>query len=168
MYGFTWGPELVTKNSPTIWNWLVADYPSRLWRGLGERLGTKGARLFPGLLTPTLALISLFVAPMRLVAAQPISERAKPIIRRLVPLLDAISVGATLFIIGSLTLAESPYWKFLGRVFAGPTMTRSVTVLSAALILRLILVYPSKLTKLVESVGPWIEEISRSQISEAF
>jgi hypothetical protein len=168
LYGFTWGPELVTKNSPTVWNWLVADYPSRLWRGLGERFGTKGARLFPGLVTPTLALMSLLVAPLQLAAGQPISERAKPIIRRLVPLLDAASVGATLFIIGSLALAESTYWKFLGRVFAGPTLVRSVVVLSVALILRMVLVYPSWLTKLLESVGPWLAEVSRSRLGEAF
>ena len=168
LYGFTWGPELVTRNSPTIWNWLVADYPSRLWKGLGERLGTKGARLFPGLITPALALISVFVAPFRLAAAPPISERAKPIIRRLVPVLDAASVGATLFIIGSLALAESPYWKFLGRIFAGPTLIRSVTVLSVALILRMVLVYPSRLTKLLESAGGWIAEVSRSEMSLAF
>ena len=167
MYGFTWGPELVTKNSPTIWNWLVADYPSRLWRGLGERLGTKGARLFPGVVTPTLALISLFAAPIRLATAQPISERAKPIIRRLVPVLDAVCVGATLFIIGSLALAGSTYWRFLGRVFAGPTLTRSVIVLLVALILRLI-VSPSQLWKLPKSIGAGVVQISRSQMSEAF
>jgi hypothetical protein len=168
LYGFTWGPELVTKNSPTVWNWLVADYPSRLWRGLGEKLGTKGARLFPGLVTPALALFSLFVSPLRLATGRSINERAKPIIRWLVPVLDAASVGATLFIIGSLALAESPYWKFLGRVFAGPTLIRSVVVLSVALIVRLVLVYPSRLTKTVESVGPWIAEISRSRLGEAF
>jgi hypothetical protein len=115
-----------------------------------------------------LAVVSVFVAPWRLGVGQSINERAKPIIRRLVPLLDAISVGATLFIIGSLALAESTYWKFLGRVFAGPTLIRSVTVLSIALILRLILVYPSPLTKLLESVGAWIAEVSQSEMSEAF
>ncbi len=168
LYGFTWGAELVTKNSPTIWNWLVADYPSRLWKGLGERLGTKGARLFPGVLTPALALISLLVAPLKRTVAQPINERAKPIIRRVIPVLDAVSIGATLFIIGSLTFAGSTYWKFLGRVFAGPTLARSVIVLSVALILRMILIYPLPLTKFLEPARAWIAEVSRSKMGEAF
>lgn len=167
MYGFTWGPDLVTKNSPTIWNWFVADYPSRMWKGLGEKLGTKGARLWPGAVTPALALISLIAVPMKVAAAQPMAGRIKSINQRMSPILDAIFIGATLFIVGSLLLAGSSDWKFLGRVFAGPTFHRSVVVLVVALALRLILVYPSW-RRFLESIGGWFVAISRSPMSEAF
>ena len=63
MYGFIWGPEVVTRASPTAWNWLVADDRLRLWRGVAERLRIAGPRLFPGLVAPLLALASFLVIP---------------------------------------------------------------------------------------------------------
>lgn len=168
MYGFIWGPEMVTRNSPTAWNWLVADNRLRLWKGLGDGLGTKGARLFPGVVAPGLALLSFLIQSVKPAAALPINEKARPIIRRIIPVLDAIAVAAGLFLIGSLTLANSEYWKFLGRVFAGPTLWRSVAVLLLSLILRMIIVYASPLRQVLETIGNHLVSIGRSRLGEAF
>jgi hypothetical protein len=166
LYGFSWGPELVTRNSPTVWNWLVADYRLRLWNGLGESLGIKGARMFPGIIAPALAALSVFVIPINRAGAIPIRERGRRVIARLIPALDVIAVGATLSVIGALTLAYSENWKFLGRVFAGPTLWRSVAVLLAALIIRIMIVYPTPLRRLLE-MGGHILALGRSEYREA-
>ena len=87
-YGFSWGPEIVARNSPTAFNWLVAEDRLSLWKGLGSHLNTSGARLFTGLTAPLLALCALF--------GRRAQDERWSRVSRLLLLFDAAAIGAAL------------------------------------------------------------------------
>ncbi|HWS54401.1 MAG TPA: hypothetical protein VN228_09755, partial [Pyrinomonadaceae bacterium] len=58
MYGLRWQPWEFAHNSPTLAHWASAASPNKLWAGMGAHL-EGGHPLFPGLLTPLLALAAL-------------------------------------------------------------------------------------------------------------
>src|SRR5215813_488368 len=62
LYGFRWEWWEFAFNSSSVVNWLKCEPRNRVWQDFGARIS--GPMLFPGLLAPLLALVSLqFVSP---------------------------------------------------------------------------------------------------------
>jgi hypothetical protein len=181
VYGFTWGPEVVARNSPTAIRWLVAEYRNRLWKGFGDNLPGGGARMFPGLLAPLLALAAALLpgTPRSEAAAtkpnpdQSESLAAKPAppahssAARWVVWLDGLAVVAAIFAVLSLGWAGSVLHPVLGRFFAGPTFDRALMVLAGAVGVRLSLAYPALLRR-ADSPANLIEHIRDARRGEVF
>ena len=166
LYGFTWGPELVTKNSPTVWNWLVADYRIRFWRFLDARVGVRGAKMFPGVIAPALALASLAIEGVKR-SSKAAYRTSGVTTKRIVSVLNAAAVGAAVFMLASLAFANSQSWRWLGRVFAGPTLKRSAAVLIFVLVIRALIVYRRGWWRCLRSIGASAQALVNSKYREA-
>jgi hypothetical protein len=142
-YGFTWGPEVVARNSLGAVRWLVAEYRNRLWKGFGDNLPGNGAKLFPGLLAPLFAAAALLL---------PASNRDRFLdqqrSRKWIISLDAVAITAAISAVLSLGWSGSTAHRFLGKFFAGETLNRSLFVFAIALFIRLLIAYPSALQRM--------------------
>jgi hypothetical protein len=141
-FGFSWGPEVIARNSAPVTRWLVAEYRTRLWKGFGDNLPGNGPKLFTGLLSPLLALAAVLL---------PVRERGYAHERRTsrwTPWLDALAITSVIFAVLSLGWNGSTLHPFLGRFFAGDTFKRSLIVFAGALALRLLFIYPAFLQRM--------------------
>jgi hypothetical protein len=141
-FGFTWGPEVVARNSYPATRWLVAEYRTRFWKGFGDNLPGNGPKLFTGLLSPLLALAAVLL-PRR--DSENMPERRSP---KWTVWLDALAITSAIFAVLSLGWNGSTLHPFLGRFFAGDTLKRSLTVFAGALLLRLLFSYPAFLQRM--------------------
>ncbi|MGZ8844206.1 MAG: hypothetical protein ACXW18_11130, partial [Pyrinomonadaceae bacterium] len=157
-YGFTWGPEVVARNSSSATRWLVAESRHLLWKGFGENFGGSGPRMFTGLLAPLLAVAALLLPALRRssgdnsksqsdspAANENVHEYGSSI--KWVVWLDGLAIVGVIFAVLSLGWRGSLTHPFLGRFFAGDTLYRSLFVFSAAVFLRLIVAYPAWLRR---------------------
>jgi hypothetical protein len=142
-YGFTWGPEVIARNSTGATRWLVAEYRNRLWKGFGDNISGDGAKLFPGLLAPLLGIAALFLP-----AKEPESIGGDDRLRRWTMWFDALMIIAAVFVVLSLGWSGSSSHRFIGKFFAGDTLRRSLLVFAGALVVRLAMAYPAALQRI--------------------
>ncbi len=170
-YGFTWGPEVVARNSSTATRWLVAENRHLLWKGFGDNFGGSGPRMFTGLLAPLLAVAALLLPALRRSSVvNSKSEAEIPITNenvhehgssKWIVWLDGFAIVGVIFAVLSLGWRGSVTHPFLGRFFAGDTLHRSLFVFAAAILLRLIVAYPAWLrrtmgeTNLIAQIRNW-------------
>jgi hypothetical protein len=168
LYDFSWGRQVVDSNSPTAANWLVAEYRTRLWKGFGDNLPVRGARLFPGLLPLLLALASvLIVEPFRRRVVPNTEGTDGARVSKWVARLDALAVAAGAVALLSVGWAGPAAPPPLGRIFSGPTEGRALLVLALALAARLTLAYPEALRR-VTGAANLVENIRESRRGAAF
>lgn len=171
-YGFTWGPEVVARNSSTATRWLVAESRHLLWKGFGDNFGGSGPRMFTGLLAPLLAVAALLLPALRRssgdnsksqsdspAANENVHEYGSSI--KWVVWLDGLAIVGAIFAVLSLGWRGSLTHPFLGRFFAGDTLYRSLFIFGAAVFLRLLVAYPAWLrrtmgeTNLIAQIRNW-------------
>ncbi|HEX5702988.1 MAG TPA: DUF4214 domain-containing protein [Pyrinomonadaceae bacterium] len=172
-YGFSWGPEVVARTSPTALRWVVAEYRNLLWKGLGDNVPGGGPKLFPGLLAPLLALAALFLpawggsslrnSEAETTTARKSDEDHGPV--KWVVALDAVAIVGAIFVVLSLGWAGSTSHPFLGRFFAGATLYRSIYVLVAAVLVRSLIRYPAFLRR-VTGAKSLINHLTRPERTE--
>jgi hypothetical protein len=142
-YGFTWGPEVIARNSPSATRWFVAEYRNRLWKGFGDNLLGVGPKLFTGLLAPLLAAAALLL-PSNIKNSAIDEPRA----RNWIVWLDGFAIVAALFVVLTLGWSGSTAHPLLGRFFAGDTLKRSLFLFAATLSVRLVIAYPARLEQI--------------------
>jgi len=146
-YHFTWEWDVIARNSPSAMRWLTVEYRNYLWRGFGDNVPGNGPRLFTGLLPPLLALAALLLpGGLRQSSAAASDLNYKPPVKWTIAL-DAPALTALIFAVLSLGWAGVASHPFLGRFFAGPTLTRSLIVFVLAIALRFALAYPEWLRR---------------------
>src|SRR5262249_13127009 len=172
-YGFTWGPEVIARNSPSATRWLVAEYRNRLWKGFGDNLSGNGPKMFTGLIPPLLALAAVFL-PGTLGGESSTDAGSRSdartanrfATRKWVVCIDALAVVAAVFAVLSFGWVGSLVHPTLGRFFAGPTLYRSLLVFAAAVVIRLATAYPPFLQRITDSKNV-IDHLSRSRRGES-
>jgi hypothetical protein len=139
LYNFKRSIQEVKDNSAWPIHWLSVERRNKLWSGMGSTL-PQGERhkLFPGLLPLLFSLAALLlVEPLqvRARAAEP-SEAARRWVRRL----DVIALVALALAIPAAGLDETDrFWGLFGYV----TSARAWALLTAAVLARACLAYPS-------------------------
>lgn len=173
-YGFSWGPEVVARSSPSALRWLVAEYRNLLWNGFGDKLPGGGPRLFPGLVAPLLALAAVFLPGLRgaspdrtegetKTASGSVADR-RPV--KWIVALDALALTGAVFAALSLGWRGSTSHPFLGRFFAGATLYRSLFVLAVAVLVRFLIGYPAFLRRATRARN-LIDHLNRSARQES-
>jgi|GEM_PF-534475 len=174
-YGFSWGPEVVARNSPSAWSWLAAEYRNRIWKGFGDSLPGKGPKLFPGLLSPLLALAAIFL-PRALHESAGANLREETVTSyedggrkssNWVLLFDSLAIMGAIFAVLSVGWKGSAHHPFLARFFAGDTLKRSLFVFVTAVFLRLLAAYPALLRRITGAKN-LIAHIGQSRPGEAW
>ncbi|HEX6625095.1 MAG TPA: hypothetical protein VF064_15395, partial [Pyrinomonadaceae bacterium] len=143
-YGFTWGREVVEKNSPTPAHWLMAEYRTRLWKGFGDNVAGGNYRLFPGLLPLLLALAGALMPGGRR-RTDPDGEGARGSfgpVEQWVPRLDALALAATVLAFVASGWIGSPSAPLLSAFFGVVSPDRAMFVAFVAVAVRLWLAYP--------------------------
>lgn len=157
-YNFTWEWDVIARNSPSAMRWLVAEYRNRLWKGFGDNVPGNGPRLFTGLLPPLLALAALLLPGGLRQSSAARSESGTASDLKLESVndntpakwsigLDALALTTLIFAVLSLGWAGVVSHPFLGRFFAGPTLSRSLTVFIFAIAVRFAVAYPAWLER---------------------
>lgn len=162
-YGFTWGPEVVARNSSAATRWLAAESRHLLWKGFGDKLGGGGPQMFTGLLAPLLAAAALLLPALRSSVNSSKSEAVSAAVDengynygssvKWVVWLDGLAVVGVIFAVLSLGWRGSGTHPLLGRFFAGDTLYRSLFVFAAAILLRLLVAYPAWLRRTTGETG---------------
>ena len=137
LYGFTRSVEDVKSGSARLADWLAAEPRNKLWGALGAAL-RDGSRfnLFPGLLTLLFALAALTPASLFKGGARP----TRPERTRRRTWLDALVVFAFALSILAVRFDRADYF---GGLFRHVTSERALALLTAAVLARVCLAYPS-------------------------
>jgi hypothetical protein len=139
LYGFVRSPEETLGFSAEPVHWLVGSFRSKLWQGLNQSARTGERELFPGLLPV------LFGAGALLLSSR--SEPSffwhrNPPVKRFLPLLDAIAVAAAILSVLALGPDGFKLELFHHRVVSIHEPGRALTILIAALMVRVAISYP--------------------------
>jgi len=137
LYGFVRTPEEARFYSARPIDWLVGEYRNKIWSRLNESFRVGEKALFPGLLTPLLALAAVF-----LVNPEQPNEGPKRVSRRALVLLDTSAI-----ICGILLITVSGFGYFKVRLFGFYLFqTRDAASVGTALLLilltRFLIAYP--------------------------
>ena len=147
MFGFTWGREVLERNSPTALRWLAVERRNRFWRGFGNSL-PGSAKLFPGLLPILLALAAILWPATRELEPDTNSKGNDSRAVKWTRWLDALAVASGVIAMLSVGWANSDIHPSLGKVLAGATADRALLVLVLSLTGRWSLSYPRALKRL--------------------
>ncbi|MFN2499231.1 MAG: hypothetical protein ABR557_09115 [Pyrinomonadaceae bacterium] len=161
LYAFTWGREVVEKNSPTALRWLAVERRNRLWRGFGDSI-PGSAKLFPGLLPLLLALAAILLTATRELEPGTNSKGNDGRVAKWTMLLDALVVASGVIAMLSVGWANSDIHPSLGKFVAGATTDRALLVLVFSLTGRLSLSYPRALKRLTGAAN-LVEHIRSSR-----
>jgi hypothetical protein len=137
LYGFVRNPEEALFYSAWPIDWLVGEYRNKIWSQLNGSIRVGEKSLFPGLLTPLLALGAIF-----LVKPEQTDEAPKSVSRWALRLLDMSAI-----ICGILLITVSGFGYFKVRLFGFYLFqTHGTSRIGAALILilltRVLIAYP--------------------------
>ncbi|MGI9069010.1 MAG: hypothetical protein ACR2HX_21730 [Pyrinomonadaceae bacterium] len=156
LYAFVRNRQEALFYSASPIDWLVGEYRNKIWYRLNENLRVDGERaLFPGVLSPLLALAAVF-----LVKPERPEDEPKRASRKVLVLLDATAI-----ICGILLITISGYTYLKVRLFGfyllQPYHTAWVWIaLILILLIRLLIAYPEVVK------GPWQRNILASLRSD--
>jgi len=142
LYNFKRSVQEVKDNSAWPTHWLSVERRNRLWNGMGSTL-PQGDRhkLFPGLLPLLFSFAALLlVEPLRRRAPTTELEAPDSLTRRWIKRLDIVALVALAFAIPASGLDETDRF---GGFFQYVTSARMWTLVTAALLARACLAYPS-------------------------
>jgi hypothetical protein len=154
LYGFRRDAAEVTQNSAVLADWLTAPRYNKVWGGMGSgRVDFIKATLFPGLLTPLLALAALLLVGHAGRGVLP-SLTDKPgdddTRKRRLYALDALCVVAGCVAIAAAGLSGAPAQTFGVKFFRWVKADDALLFLTIALSARLCVSYPRLLLRRAE------------------
>ena len=161
MYGFTWGREVVDKNSPGALRWLAVERRNRLWSGFGNNL-PGSAKLFPGLLPVLLAAAAILLPATREPDSGTNFQENSGRAAKWSMLLDLLAIAAAVAMALTFGWAHSDSHVSLARFAEVVTPDRALLVFALSLIARLSLSYPRALRRLTGAAN-LLEHIRNSQ-----
>jgi hypothetical protein len=136
LYGLRWQPWEFALNSASLTDWLRGESRNKIWHNMGGVFGA-GQMLFPGLLTPLLAVAAL--------SFRSDQSSSTSRVRYLVLTLDLIIVAAVIVAVLALGYGDISV-RILGRQiirFDQRSVSPAVIILITAVLIRAALILPS-------------------------